>query len=136
MKPSVLHGDLWSGNIASAEGQPAIFDPAVYYGHHEVHGYNGLLFSTHADVAWLCATATVRQRTSIICPSFCKTSAVSTLAGAAPPTMVGKAAAQQHARHTRTADILNAGGVRYELVRRLQQLFLVSLPRPHPARQG
>lgn len=39
MKPSVLHGDLWSGNIASAEGQPAIFDPAAYYGHHEVRSY-------------------------------------------------------------------------------------------------
>ncbi len=78
----------------------------MYYGHHEVHGYDRLLLSTHADVAWSCATATVRQRTSIICPSFCKTPAVSTLAGAAPPTMVGKAAAQQHARHTRTNDIL------------------------------
>lgn len=34
---SVLHGDLWSGNIAgaSADGQPTIFDPACYYGHHE-----------------------------------------------------------------------------------------------------
>ena len=28
-------GDLWSGNIAAVEGQPAIFDPATYYGHHE-----------------------------------------------------------------------------------------------------
>mmetsp|Transcript_11074 Transcript_11074/g.35280 ORF Transcript_11074/g.35280 Transcript_11074/m.35280 type:complete len:374 (-) Transcript_11074:1762-2883(-) len=35
VKPSVLHGDLWSGNIASAKGVPCIFDPAVYYGHHE-----------------------------------------------------------------------------------------------------
>jgi protein-ribulosamine 3-kinase len=35
VKPSVLHGDLWSGNIASVDGVPAIFDPAVYYGHHE-----------------------------------------------------------------------------------------------------
>eukprot|EP00931_Biecheleriopsis_adriatica_P030279 TRINITY_DN17861_c0_g1_i2.p2 TRINITY_DN17861_c0_g1~~TRINITY_DN17861_c0_g1_i2.p2 ORF type:complete len:122 (+),score=22.21 TRINITY_DN17861_c0_g1_i2:730-1095(+) len=33
--PSVLHGDLWSGNIGSADGKPTIFDPAVYYGHHE-----------------------------------------------------------------------------------------------------
>lgn len=36
MKPSVLHGDLWSGNIGSVNGKPCIFDPAVYYGHHEV----------------------------------------------------------------------------------------------------
>ena len=35
IKPSVLHGDLWSGNIASVGGQPAIYDPATYYGHHE-----------------------------------------------------------------------------------------------------
>eukprot|EP01025_Chloroclados_australasicus_P064795 TRINITY_DN8703_c0_g1_i1.p1 TRINITY_DN8703_c0_g1~~TRINITY_DN8703_c0_g1_i1.p1 ORF type:complete len:334 (-),score=49.49 TRINITY_DN8703_c0_g1_i1:166-1053(-) len=35
VKPSVLHGDLWSGNVAGVEGKPAIFDPAVYYGHHE-----------------------------------------------------------------------------------------------------
>jgi hypothetical protein len=32
IKPSVLHGDLWSGNIAGVEGHPAIFDPATYYG--------------------------------------------------------------------------------------------------------
>ncbi|KAL4854893.1 Protein-ribulosamine 3-kinase [Chlorella vulgaris] len=35
VKPSVLHGDLWSGNIASVDGEPCIFDPATYYGHHE-----------------------------------------------------------------------------------------------------
>ena len=35
VKPSILHGDLWSGNIAAVGGEPAIFDPAVYYGHHE-----------------------------------------------------------------------------------------------------
>ena len=33
---SLLHGDLWSGNYAfTAEGEPAIFDPAVYYGDRE-----------------------------------------------------------------------------------------------------
>ena len=32
----LLHGDLWSGNAAADEsGQPIIFDPASYYGHHE-----------------------------------------------------------------------------------------------------
>eukprot|EP00581_Thalassiosira_minuscula_P032279 CAMPEP_0183760842 /NCGR_PEP_ID=MMETSP0739-20130205/8019_1 /TAXON_ID=385413 /ORGANISM="Thalassiosira miniscula, Strain CCMP1093" /LENGTH=341 /DNA_ID=CAMNT_0025998875 /DNA_START=45 /DNA_END=1070 /DNA_ORIENTATION=- len=35
VKPSLLHGDLWSGNIGSADGSPSIFDPAVYWGHHE-----------------------------------------------------------------------------------------------------
>lgn len=34
--PALLHGDLWSGNAASiADGQPVIFDPAVYYGDRE-----------------------------------------------------------------------------------------------------
>lgn len=35
-RPSLLHGDLWSGNAAfSADGAPVIFDPAVYYGDRE-----------------------------------------------------------------------------------------------------
>ena len=34
--PSLLHGDLWSGNVVSAAGEPGIVDPAVYGGHREV----------------------------------------------------------------------------------------------------
>ncbi|MCP3674591.1 MAG: fructosamine kinase family protein [Gammaproteobacteria bacterium] len=35
-KPSLLHGDLWSGNIGfSDSGHPVIFDPAIYYGDRE-----------------------------------------------------------------------------------------------------
>lgn len=35
-RPSLLHGDLWSGNVGStADGTPVIFDPAVYYGDRE-----------------------------------------------------------------------------------------------------
>jgi len=34
--PSLLHGDLWSGNYAYDEiGNPVLFDPAVYYGDRE-----------------------------------------------------------------------------------------------------
>ncbi len=34
--PSLLHGDLWSGNAAmAANGEPVIYDPAVYYGDRE-----------------------------------------------------------------------------------------------------
>jgi fructosamine-3-kinase len=34
--PSLLHGDLWSGNLhTDASGGPVILDPAVYYGHRE-----------------------------------------------------------------------------------------------------
>ncbi len=32
---SLLHGDLWGGNWAASNGQPVIFDPAVYYGDRE-----------------------------------------------------------------------------------------------------
>jgi len=35
--PSLLHGDLWSGNfLISSTGYAAIFDPAVYFGHREM----------------------------------------------------------------------------------------------------
>ncbi|MDG4945785.1 fructosamine kinase family protein [Weeksellaceae bacterium KMM 9713] len=33
-KPSLIHGDLWNGNyIINAEGEIALIDPAIYYGH-------------------------------------------------------------------------------------------------------
>ena len=32
---SLLHGDLWGGNWGVADGEPVIFDPAVYYGDSE-----------------------------------------------------------------------------------------------------
>jgi fructosamine-3-kinase len=35
--PSLIHGDLWSGNyMVGADGYPCIIDPAVYYGHREM----------------------------------------------------------------------------------------------------
>jgi len=35
-RPSLLHGDLWSGNLGSdSAGNPVIYDPACYYGDHE-----------------------------------------------------------------------------------------------------
>ncbi len=34
--PALLHGDLWSGNAgATVDGEPVVFDPAVYYGDRE-----------------------------------------------------------------------------------------------------
>lgn len=34
--PSLLHGDLWSGNyLADERGEACLIDPAVYYGHRE-----------------------------------------------------------------------------------------------------
>jgi fructosamine-3-kinase len=36
-QPSLVHGDLWSGNAAiNQSGEPVIFDPATYYGDREV----------------------------------------------------------------------------------------------------
>jgi protein-ribulosamine 3-kinase len=37
IKPSLLHGDLWIGNVATdlATGKPLVFDSSAYYGHHE-----------------------------------------------------------------------------------------------------
>ena len=33
--PSLLHGDLWSGNAGAVEGEGVVFDPAVYVGDRE-----------------------------------------------------------------------------------------------------
>ena len=58
-KPSLLHGDLWSGNYrVVGAGQAAVFDPAVYYGHREVDlammhlfgGFHHSLFDAYHQV--------------------------------------------------------------------------------------
>ncbi len=42
---SLLHGDLWGGNwLATRDGDPVIFDPAVYYGDRETDLAMTLLF--------------------------------------------------------------------------------------------
>ncbi|WP_079716153.1 fructosamine kinase family protein [Parapedobacter luteus] len=54
--PSLLHGDLWGGNyLVDAAGQPALIDPAVYYGHREADIAMTKLFggfSTHFYAAY------------------------------------------------------------------------------------
>ena len=36
-RPSLIHGDLWSGNLLiDTSGHPVLIDPAVYYGHPEM----------------------------------------------------------------------------------------------------
>ena len=36
-QPSMVHGDLWSGNAGfSIQGEPIIYDPALYFGDREV----------------------------------------------------------------------------------------------------
>ena len=58
-KPSLLHGDLWSGNFAFIEGGiPVIYDPASYYGDHEADlamtelfgGFNQDFYSAYQEI--------------------------------------------------------------------------------------
>jgi len=57
--PSLLHGDLWSGNFMTGEeGQPVIIDPAVYYGNREIElsftkmfgGFDSIFYETYHEV--------------------------------------------------------------------------------------
>ncbi len=51
--PSLLHGDLWSGNILVAEGRlAALIDPCCYYGHAEVDLAMLTLFDTPGESFW------------------------------------------------------------------------------------
>jgi len=59
-QPSLLHGDLWGGNFATTrDGEPVIFDPAVYFGDREadlamteLFGGFGSRFYAAYDEAW------------------------------------------------------------------------------------
>lgn len=49
-EPSVLHGDLWKGNfMVTAVGDPALIDPAAYYGHREADLAMTELFGGYDD---------------------------------------------------------------------------------------
>jgi len=49
-QPSLLHGDLWSGNAGfMPDGTPVIFDPAVYYGDREADFAMSELFGGFAS---------------------------------------------------------------------------------------
>jgi protein-ribulosamine 3-kinase len=59
-RASLLHGDLWGGNwFTSAQGEPVIFDPAVYYGDREADlamthlfgGFDAEFYAAYRD-AW------------------------------------------------------------------------------------
>jgi fructosamine-3-kinase len=48
--PALLHGDLWNGNFLCLENdEPAIIDPAVYYGHREADLGMTLLFGGFSE---------------------------------------------------------------------------------------
>jgi len=59
-RPSLLHGDLWGGNLGTAiDGAPVIFDPACYYGDREadiamteLFGGFGAEFYAAYNAAW------------------------------------------------------------------------------------
>ncbi|MGM0505560.1 MAG: fructosamine kinase family protein [Bacteroidota bacterium] len=49
-QPSLLHGDLWSGNVLCCrDGTPALIDPAVYYGNPEIEIAFTKLFGGFSD---------------------------------------------------------------------------------------
>lgn len=47
--PSLLHGDLWCGNVLATTRGPALIDPAVYRGHRETDLAMTELFGGFAD---------------------------------------------------------------------------------------
>lgn len=58
-KPALLHGDLWSGNVLiNSSGEPALIDPAVYYGNREAElaytqlfgGFDQQFYHAYQDV--------------------------------------------------------------------------------------
>jgi len=68
--PSLLHGDLWSGNVLFARGgAPVLIDPAVYVGHREVDlamadlfgGFSGS-FRAAYDRTWPLQPGYLRRR--------------------------------------------------------------------------
>ena len=51
-EPSLIHGDLWSGNlIFDGQGKPVFIDPAIYYGHPEMDWAMLSLFGSYPETA-------------------------------------------------------------------------------------
>ena len=67
--PSLLHGDLWGGNLHTlSDGTPALIDPSSYYGHREVDLAMSRLFGGFSEEfyrayqhAWPCAGGLERR---------------------------------------------------------------------------
>jgi len=67
---SLLHGDLWSGNAAATrDGEPVVFDPAVYFGDREADiamtelfgGFTGTFYDAYREAWPLDAGYSVRR---------------------------------------------------------------------------
>ena len=68
--PSLIHGDLWGGNWSCCDGEPVIYDPAVYYGDREAElamtrlfgGFGGAFYAAYTE-AWPLAPGHERRDT-------------------------------------------------------------------------
>ena len=49
-KSSLLHGDIWSGNVLCNKGSVCFIDPALYFGHNEVELAFIDMFGTFSDL--------------------------------------------------------------------------------------
>ena len=47
--PSLLHGDIWSGNVLCKEGRATYIDPAIYHAHYEMEIAFISLFNTYSQ---------------------------------------------------------------------------------------
>ena len=50
--PSLIHGDLWSGNYLNTTGAPALIDPACYYADREMELAMMKLFGGFSVSVW------------------------------------------------------------------------------------
>ncbi|HIG88585.1 MAG: fructosamine kinase family protein [Candidatus Thioglobus sp.] len=58
IKPALLHGDLWSGNVLSGKNNPYFIDTASYYGHREIDfaltfmfgGFSSVFYDSYNEV--------------------------------------------------------------------------------------
>ncbi|KAI3384468.1 hypothetical protein SNEBB_003203 [Seison nebaliae] len=48
IKPSLLHGDLWSGNVGTVGNEISLYDAACLYGHHEFDLGIGYMFGPNS----------------------------------------------------------------------------------------
>ncbi len=69
-KASLLHGDLWGGNISNdVQGNPVIYDPACYYGDHEADlamtelfgGFGSAFYAAYQEVIPIDSGYSVRK---------------------------------------------------------------------------